>query len=63
VVYLITDAIFLKELYIITIIIVVGSTALGGPWPPLRGLWITPNDAQHSVELHWANQLVVETST
>jgi hypothetical protein len=39
-VYLISDNIFLKELYgiiIIIIIIIIVSTALGGPWPPLRG--------------------------
>jgi len=37
------------------IIIIIGSTALGGLWPPLRGFYITPNDASQSVELLWTS--------
>jgi len=42
-----------------------GAAAQRGPWPPHSwGLWITHNDASHSVGLLWtSDQLVAETST
>jgi hypothetical protein len=50
---------------IIIIIIISGSAAQRGLWPPRpRGCLITHNDAPQSVGLLWTNdQLVAETST
>ena len=44
---------------------VFGATAPSGPRPPhSRGLYITQNDASHSVGLLWtSDQLVAENST
>jgi hypothetical protein len=50
---------------IIVIIILYGSAAQRGLWPPsLRGFLITHNDAPQSVGRLWiSDQLVAETST